>query len=148
MQWSKLKLRIKNLICRELKDRIDFHLTSYRESHDGADKVWILVDGKKVFSFSHYPYEFAEAEFYHKGLDTAEVKKVLQTNEIHRPKDFGDSMREYLDLPINEAVESSNPIIKAFGLIDRRAGKRTLDKIEICDSEHTLVQAFYKLRKN
>jgi len=147
MQWSKLKSRIKDFICPELKGRIDFHLTSYRESHDGADKVWILVDGKKIFSFSHYPYEWAEAEFYHKGLNTGQVKDLLQSNEIHSPKDFGDSMREYLDLPISEALESSNSIIKAFALIDRRTGKRTIGKIEISDSEHTLVKAFYELRR-
>jgi hypothetical protein len=147
MQWSKLKSRIRDFICPELKDRINFHLTSYRESHDGADKVWILVDGEKIFSFSHYPYEWAEAEFYHKGLDTGQVREVLQTNEIHRPKDFGDAMREYLDLPISEALESSNPIIKAFALIDRRTGKRTVEKIDISDSEHTLVKTFYELRR-
>ncbi len=62
MQWSKLKSRVKDFICPELKDRIDFHLTSYRGSHDGADKVWITVDGQRVFGCKHYPYERAEAE--------------------------------------------------------------------------------------
>ena len=58
------------------------------------------------------------------------------------------AMREYPDLPIGEALKSSNPIIKAFAVIDRRAGKRTINKIEISDSDHTLVKAFYELRKN
>jgi len=51
-------------------------------------------------------------------------------------------------LPLSEALESSNPIIKAFALIDRRVGKRTIDKIEISDSEYTPVKAFYELHKN
>lgn len=147
MQWSKLKSRVKDFIRPELKNRIDFHLTSYRESHDGADKVWILIDGEKNFDFSYYPYEFAEANFYHKGLNKEQIKDLLEANEIHRPKDFGDAMREYLDLPIGKALESSNPIIKAFALIDRRIGKGRLDKIEITDSEHSLVKAFYGLRR-
>ena len=146
MQWSKLKSRIKDFSHPELKDRVDFHLTSYRESHDGADKVWILIDGEKVFDFSYYPYEFAEADFYHRGLNAEQAKNLLEANEIHRPKDFGDAMREYLDLPIGKALKSSNPIIKAFAVIDRRAGKRAIAKNEISDSEHSLVRTFCELR--
>lgn len=146
MQWSKLKARVKDFICPELRDRIDFHLTSYRESHDGADKVCITVDGQRVFSCKHYPYEWAEAEAYHGGLRGEQVKELLRGKEIQRPKDFGDAMRAYLDMPITEAVKSSDPLVKAFALVDRRLGKRTLAKLEISDSEHTLVKAFYELR--
>ena len=146
MQWSKLKARVKDFICPELRDRIDFHLTSYRESHDGADKVWITVDGQRVFSCKHYPYERAEAEAYHGGLRGEQVKELLREKEIHRPKDFGDAMRAYLDMPISEAVKSSDPLVKAFALVDRRLGKRRLAKLEITGSEHTLVKVFYELR--
>ncbi|HEX8163237.1 MAG TPA: hypothetical protein VF538_15310 [Pyrinomonadaceae bacterium] len=146
MQWSKLKSRVKSFIRPELRGRIDFHLTSYRESHDGADKVWITVDGQRVFSCKHYPYEWAEAEAHGGGLRGERVKELLRGEEIHRPKDFGDAMRAYLDMPIGEALGSTDPLIKAFALIDRRAGKRALEKLEISDSEHTLVKAFYALR--
>ncbi|MCA1592328.1 MAG: hypothetical protein LC754_06700 [Acidobacteria bacterium] len=146
MQWSKLKARVKDFICPELRDRIDFHLTSYRESHDGADKVWITVDGKRVFSCKHYPYEWAEAEAYHGRLRGEQVRELLCEKEIQRPKDFGDAMRAYLDMAITEAVKSSDPLVKAFAVVDRRLGKRTLAKLEISDSEHTLVRVFYELR--
>src|SRR5687768_3471797 len=143
MQWSKLKSRIKHLICPELRDRIDFHLTSYRESHDGADKVWITVDGQRVFSCNHYPYEWAEAEAYHDGLSDKGVRALLRQKEVHRPKDFGDAMRSYLDLSISEALKSPDPLVKAFALVDRRLGRRTLEKLEMNESEHTLVKAFF-----
>lgn len=146
MQWSKLKARVKDFICPELQDRIDFHLTSYRKSHDGADKVWITIDGQRVFSCKHYPYESAEAEAYHGGLHGEQVKQLLREKEIHTPKDFGDAMRAYLDMPIGEALESSDPLVKAFALVDRRSGKRTLGKLTISDTEHMLVKAFYTLR--
>src|SRR5205085_12296616 len=120
MQWSKLKSKVKELLCPELKDRVDFYLTSYRKSHDFADKVWITIDKQKVFSCKHYPYEWAEREAYYDGLSQTEVKELLSSNEIHNPKDFGNSMRNYLSLPIGEALKSSNPLIKAFAIIDRR----------------------------
>lgn len=147
MQWSKLKTRINDLICPDLKSRIDFHLTSYRASHDGADKVWITIDRKRVFSCKHYPYEWAVNKAYYDGLDGAQLKEVLREKEIHGPKDFGNAMRAYLDMPIEKAIESEDPLIRAFAIVDRRLGKRTLEKLEIGDTEHTLVKAFYELRR-
>ena len=132
--------------CPELRGRIDFYVTSYRKSHDGADKVWITVDGTRVFDCKHYRYERAEADAYHVGLHDEKLKESLREKEIHSPKDFGVAMRAYVDMPIMEAVVSSDPLIKAFALVDRRLGKRTLAKLKIIDSEQTLVKAFYELR--
>jgi hypothetical protein len=147
MQWSKLKTRVKDFICPELKDRIDFHVTSYRESHDGADKVWLTIDGVKIFSCKHYPHEWAEAGAYHAGLRREEIKALLAKKEIHSPRDFGAAMRLYLDSPIHESLESSDPLIKAFAIVDRRVGRRTVAKLEISESEHSLVKRFYQLRR-
>jgi hypothetical protein len=146
MQWSKLKARVKGFICPQLRGRIDFHLTSYRESHDEADKVWITVDGRRVFRCKHYPHFWAEEYAYYCGLRGESVKSVLREVEIFHPKDFGEAMRAYLDMPIGEALKSSDPFIKAFAIVDRRVGKRTLGKIELADGEHMLVRSFYELR--
>jgi hypothetical protein len=147
MQWSKLKSRVKDSICPELKDVIDFHLTSYRESHDGADKIWITIDGKRVFSCKHYPHERAEMRAYsERGLRGEGIKTFLREREIHSPNDFGDAMRAYLGLPVHDALLSTDPLIKAFAIVDRRLGKRSLEKLEISDSDHSLVKAFYRLR--
>jgi hypothetical protein len=146
MKWSKLKSRVKDFICPELRGRIDFHVTSYRESHDEADKVWITVDGQRVFSCKHYPYERAATAAFYRGLRGQELKESLREKEIHSPKDFGDAMRRYMDMPIGEALQSSDPLIKALAIVDRRVGKRTLGVLEISDSEHSLVRAFYSLR--
>jgi hypothetical protein len=147
MQWSKLKSEIKSLSCPELQKRIGFHVTSYRNSHDGADKVWITVDGIKVFHCKHYQYEQAERIAYHSGLQRVEIKTELANSEIHNPKGFGDAMRVYLNSPIQDALQSADPLVKAYAVIDRQLGSRTLDKLEISDSEHSLVKTFYQLRK-
>ena len=146
MQWSKLKSRVKDQICPELRDRIDFHLTSYRASHDGADKVWITIDGRRVFSCKHYPYEWAEAAAHQSGLHGDEIKSALREVEIHGPRDFGDAMRSYLATPVNAALKSPDPIVRAFAIVDRRVGKRTLATLDLSDCQHSLVKAFYELR--
>ena len=146
VQWSKLKSQIKSLIAPELRDRIDFHLTGYRKSHDGADKVWITIDGKRVFSCKHYQREWAETALYQLGLKRDEVKSVLAQTEIQGPRDFGDAMRDYLNMPVNEALKSSDPIVRAFAMVDRRVGKRTFAKLDLSNCDHGLVNAFYALR--
>jgi hypothetical protein len=147
MQWSKLKSRVKALIHPELRNRIDFHLTSYRESHDGADKVWITVDGRRVFSCKHYARVRAEAEAARAGLRGRQIDDALKDTEVHGPEDFGDAMRAYLDMPIREALQCSDPLVKAFALVDRRVGRRAIQTLETADTEHTLVKTFYRLRR-
>jgi hypothetical protein len=148
VQWSKLKSRIKSLIAPEVRDRIDFHVTSYRGSHDGADKVWITVDGRRIFSCKHYPREWAATAAYQSGLSRDEIKPTLAKVEIHGPRDFGNSIRSYLDMPIADALKSPDPIVRAFAIVDRRVGKRTLTKLALSQPEHTLVDAFYQLRRS
>jgi len=146
MQWSKLKTRVKERICPELRDRVDFHLTSYRRSHDDADKVWITIDGEPLLKMKYYAYHTAHHEAWICGLEGAAIKSLLSELEIFQPRDFGNAMRTYLDLPISDALASPNPLIKAFAIIDRRVGKRTLAKLEISEADSHLVRAFYSLR--
>jgi hypothetical protein len=146
MQWSKLKTRVRSFICPELRDRIDFYVTSYRKSHDEADKLWITVDGRRVFCCKHYPHHRARVYAYYCGLSLEGAKSALREVEIFHPTDFGNAMRDYLDLPLSRALKSSDPFIKAFALVDRRLGKRTLERLELSDSEHALVKEFHELR--
>lgn len=146
MQWSKLKSRMKSRICPELRDRIDFHVTSYRHSHDDADNVWITIDGEILFSYKYYPYQRAAAEAFFCGLKGNEIKTALREMEIHSPQDLGTAMRRYLDVSIESALESSNSLIRAFAIIDRRVGRRRLAKLEVSEMDHPLVKAFFLLR--
>ena len=148
MQWSKLKSRVQDLISPELKKRIDFHVTCYRKSHDGADKVWILIDGVKIFSCNYYHSERATAEAFYSGLRGEQIKSYLDEREIHTPRDFGQAMRLYLDMPIADALRSSDALVRAFALVDRRVGKRAIGQLDVSDAEHTLVRAFYELRRS
>jgi len=43
MQWSKLKTRAKSFIIPSLRKRIDFHVTSYRWSHDEAENRYVAT---------------------------------------------------------------------------------------------------------
>jgi hypothetical protein len=146
MQWSKLKTRMKALIHPALSQRIDFHITSYRQSHDGVDKIWMTLDGVKFFNCGHYDFERAEWAGYHSGLNQREVAHWLAGQAIYSPNYVVESMRTYLDLSIEDALRSENPFIKALAMIDRRVGRRRIATIELQEAEHPLVKRFHELR--
>jgi hypothetical protein len=154
MQWSKLKSRIKLLMCPELQDVIDFHVTRYRKAHSWISESWITVHGQRVFDCGSRTYARESAHEFWSNEDCLEVQEgarkveeVLKRREVHEPQYMGDGLRAYLDLSIDEALISENPFIKAFAIVDRRVGKRRLTKLQIEADEHSLVKEFYKLRR-
>jgi hypothetical protein len=150
MPWSKLRSTIRGLICPELRQRIDFHVTSYRHSHDEAEKAWITIDGKRILTSSWYQHQWYGWPKDAKGrLDReAQFPKHInkEKHEVHLPQEFGDALRAYVDLPIGAALKSANPFIRALSIVDRRTGKRKLQAMKITDDDHSLVKAFYALR--
>jgi hypothetical protein len=151
MPWSKLRSTIRGFICSELRPRIDVHVTSYRHSHDEAEKAWITIDGNRVLTASWYQHQWHGWPRDHKGRlerEAANFSEGINTDkdEVHLPQDLGDALRAYVDLPIAAALKSANPFIKAFSVVDRRVGKRTLQAMQITEHEHPLVKLFYALR--
>jgi hypothetical protein len=150
MRWSKLRSTVRELICPELRSRIDFHVTSYRRSHDEAEKAWVTVDGSRVLTASWYQHQWYGWPRDAKGrLDRdAEFRNVddRMRDEVHLPQDVGDALRAYIDLPIGVAIESNDPFIRALSIVDRRTGRRTLERMQIGEGDHSLVKAFYILR--
>jgi len=59
--------------------------------------------------------------------------------------DVNRALFDFLNLSINDAIKSDNPIIRAFATLDRRFGRRRLDAFD--DSkEHPLVKTLYRFR--
>lgn len=154
MQWSKIRTRLRACVCPELRKRVDFHLTNYREYGSRAHEVWITVDGEKVFSASYCDYMISENVLQRKtGLGTwseAEEGKlahdILTRAEIHDASVTVYTFREYLDSDPQNAIVSSDPVLKSLAIIDRRIGQRTLTKLRVRKAEHSLVRKFYSLR--
>jgi hypothetical protein len=159
MQWSKLKTRAKSFIVPSLRKRIDFHVTSYRGSHDEAEKAWVTVDGEQVFTASWYRHQLAGAKRTNNGTlardgrrrplrDPAIPEWVTRAEELgqHRPQQFGDALRIYLDIPVADALTSDDPFIRAMAMIDSRVGSERLRKHKPKSSDHSLIRLFYDLR--
>jgi hypothetical protein len=135
---------------------VDFHLTNYREYGSRGHEVWITVDGQRVFSASYCDYMISENVLQHKkGLRTfAQGKEgkvahdVLTRAEIHDASITVYTFREYLDSDPQDALASTDPVLKSLAIIDRRIGQRTLAKLKVGKREHSLVRKFYTLRRD
>jgi hypothetical protein len=161
-QWSKLKKKLDSFKCDSLKERVQFTVTNYRWAHDQLGRAFITVDKKEVLNMCTITSEVA---LNRRAYEIKREKQIPYTDWSQNPSiweeahawildegifaqyDFFDAVEEYFHQPIEESLKSNNMLIKIFALIDRRVGKRTLEKIkESILYENEIVQFFYKLR--
>ncbi|OKP84086.1 hypothetical protein A3842_08440, partial [Paenibacillus sp. P3E] len=133
MDWSKLRVRIRALITPEIRKRIDIHETRYREAHDGYGEVWITLDGKKIFGGGYYHWYMNplpediklfelhhgyHEDFYKSKIESEQVERIMNLG-LHETSHITQNLRNYLNTPFTEIIDSNNPIYKAFGIIDK-----------------------------
>lgn len=161
--WSQRRVQLKRLITEELRNnRIDIHVTRYREAHDGHGEIWITLDGKKIFGGGDYhwyrapiPHELLHSfeiqhgfheDFYRVNIESKQVEQIMR-NGIHETSHILINLDNYIHTPFAESLASNNPIYRAFSLVDRRLGRRRFEKITLSGDEHPLVKIFYELRR-
>lgn len=139
MNWSQVRKQVRSLICDELQGRVDFHKTVYRKPGDSAfERAWITIDGVEVF-------EWSDADLSKRSDEGASIDRN-SGEQVEHAGCLSYSLYRYLENSIAESLQSDNPIIRAFAMIDRRTGKRTLARIHLAPEEHKLVRMFYDLR--
>ena len=157
MNWSLLRKQIRSLICDELRDRVDFHKAVYRKSWESLyDRAWITVDGEEVFEVSQGAYTMVwrnamqAAALRHPEADRYAIRDLANIATADSPVEstcfLSQSLRFYLESPLAGSLQSDNPVIRAFAMIDRRTGKRALARVTLAPEAHPLVRAFYELR--
>jgi hypothetical protein len=57
-----------------------------------------------------------------------------------------DDLESYLSLSIDDALLSSNLLIRALAMADRRVGKRRLQTLRMGSREHVLVRKMFAIR--
>lgn len=149
MQWSKQRQMFRALICQELRDVIDIHVTGYHEAHDQVGEAWITVDGEKIFDAGHYKYwgqwhrKFKkQCGEWNDRYDNA--REILKADGIHDEFEIKRAVASYLQADPHEALEGADALLQAFAIVDRRIGKRSLNAM--IPIEHPLVFAFLTLR--
>ena len=163
-KWSKAKKQLKGFTCESLNDRVDFHIINYRKAHDQLGRAVITVDKKEVLNMCTITSDIAlnrkewdirqnqniEYDIYNRNqnYDIGEQAHLLIKAEgVFAQYDFFDSLEEYFRSPIDKSLTSTDMVIKILSLLDRRIGKRTLQKLnETIESENEMFNYFFELR--
>lgn len=152
--WKALKNQLEELLCAELKGHVTYFLTRYHRVHNSYGRAAILFDGKELVRFSWvemYERENGLSKLYAEERYTEEnisgLEKSWDENGVYSDNDFLGAALEFTDMPIIEALQSENSIIKLLALMDRRVGKRTLQGLN-SDAFPEWAKPFYDLRVN
>lgn len=158
--WSGMRKYLENeMLADSLKGRIRYGCTTY-VGMDGCKIFEVCIDGKQAKRFS---WETVNSYFIDKGYKTPKEpygqleywigfhnllnEYSLYERSEYTDREFCEALTEYRNQDINASIQSENPLIRMFAVLDRRVGKRTLLKIkkQINEQPEWLKQ-FYKLR--
>lgn len=155
--WAEVRNSLEQeLLCDSLKGRVRYFATRYRKTHDGIGRVCVLVDETEIINM---PFSI-ENERYNETRKRKKYETDKSYNDIHKevcedfakkglyyPGDFGVALDEFLSANIQDALQSSNYIVRMLAIMDRRVGKRTLERIKPTISDlPEWLQFFYTLR--
>jgi hypothetical protein len=138
MIWSK-KLRIfRERLAPALQKRTALRSAGYRDAYEERGRSWIEFDGREVISFCDFVHENAWREH---GRDLAAVAAA----GVYSKQDFGSAFTEFIDLGIDSALASGNPLIRGLAVLDRRVGRRRLRTLA-ATAQPEPVETLLKLR--
>jgi len=142
MKWSKLKKTIEDNFAISVSGRVAIFVTRYTSGSYFMVRGWITIDKEEIANFST-PDNYNKFEW-----DTPDIDKRISADERSEGNtvekgefsraDFLDACWEFSRLNIDEALESHNPVIRSFAMLDRRLGKRRLKSIDR-ENLHPLV---------
>ncbi|WP_441296779.1 SF0329 family protein [Bacillus sp. Marseille-P3661] len=89
---------------------------------------------------------FASEERQQLIKSSSDAEEIMINQNIFESYFLYAAFMEYATLSIDEAMNSENIIIKAYSMLDRRLGKRRLEKLELTQETHPLIADFYKIR--
>lgn len=123
MEWSKLKKRYESRLAPELHGRIAIHVTAYR-SHKRDGRGWILFDRKEIVTTETpgFLYSIGGHRFYNEIRDGQLIE-------------LGFSCGQLLNLSAGEAERSDNPYIRGLFALEKRCGRRTLQRLRASEKE-------------
>lgn len=153
--WSGMRKYLEqDMLADSLKNRIRYSCSTF-VGMDGCGLFAIHVDDKTIKQFSmetvasdvftgQKPVYMPD---YWKGYWSEKNKTSLESRQEFDDEEFSDALKQYRAINISDALSSSNPIVRMFAILDRRVGKRTLEKESITvNNQPEWLQFFYKLR--
>jgi len=159
LSWSAMrKILEKENICDSLKGRIQYFATRYRKSPDQEGRVAILLDGKEIFKSDYYDWDIKRNQSWVeideiKGRKTSysESSKQMELGALNKGGfdqwSFYEAFHKYQNQSIDISLNSDNPVVRLFAIMDKRTGNKRLQKIiSEVETQPEWLQFFYRLR--
>ena len=158
--WSGMRKYLEQeMLASALQGRLRYGCTTY-VGMDGCHIFEVCVDGVQVKRFS---WETVNTYFIDHGYTTNSSPNG--TNEYwadfwnlmdqyspdnrteYTDEEFCQALEMYRNQSIQDSVNSQNPIVRMFAVLDRRIGKRTLIKLyNTIEDQPEWLRQFYFLR--
>ncbi len=162
--WSGMRKYLeKEMLAESLQGRIRYNCATYA-GMEGEKIFEIFVDGclAKQFSLETVNSYFRNSDKFKNGnKDNSPVsmdeywkdfwntldETPLNMRDEYTDDEFCDALKIYRNQNIFDSINSQNPIIRMFAVLDKRIGKRTLENLnETLNANPVWLIEFYKLR--
>lgn len=153
--WSGTRKKLeKEYLAESLRGRVQYYATAYSKSDDHEGRAAIRVDGKEIVKGCYYNWflkqdEFPKNETYESRIrhPFADMDDTALKLGIFDQKCFYAAFDEFDNQSIEESLKSEDQIVRIFAVLDRRLGKRRLERMKetIADEEETF-RIFYMIR--
>ncbi|MBR0428470.1 MAG: hypothetical protein IJK17_00140 [Lachnospiraceae bacterium] len=158
--WSGMRKYLeKEMLADSLQGRVRYNCTTY-VGMDGCHIFEVFLDGKL---FKQFSWETVNSYFMAQGIVAKPEKMTvgdywkdfwnlmdeypMAKRYEYTDNEFAEALEAYRNQDIRVSVQSGNPIVKMFSLLDRRVGNRTLEKLEpSMQEEPEWLQQVYAFR--
>ncbi len=158
--WSGMRKYLEqDMLANSLQGRIRYGCTTYA-GMDGCRFFEVCIDGIQVKRFSwetvntyfidngytKNPHPSGISEYWEEFWSLLEKNPINQRSE-YTDEEFCEALEIYRNQDIRDSINSCNPLVRMFAVLDRRIGKRTLEKIsDTIKEQPEWLRQFYVLR--
>ena len=154
--WSKIRQKLEQeYLAESLKGRLTYFVTTYHAMHDGDEgRVAVRLDGQEILKSNFFERFAAMWQQYETLKQDPEIPdpwrqaavNAIQNGEFYQV-DFYCAFSEFDSQSIAESLSSENALVRMFALLDRRTGKRTLERLRApMRKEPQWLQMIYYIR--
>lgn len=168
--WSSIRKKLEQeYLCEALRGRVQYFFTLYHAGPDEPGRFAVRVDGEEVWCAHAYQegtydriagelkkqWQIPRRDWDGKRILNEEENRAAEEQAVRMANEMGiastwdviGAIREYLNLNITDALRSTNAVIRMLAILDRRVGKRTLEKLgTLWEHEPSWLKSFLALR--
>lgn len=155
MSWSGMRNKLENeYLARALRGHIRYYATSYSKSPDHEGRAAILLDSKEIIAGCYYNNWFKAALFPRDARYERRMKEEMAFMDdtavrlgVFDQRSFYEAFSIFDNQSIEESLSSENMLVRIFAILDRRVGKRRLEKIRRgIEGEEKTFREFFAIR--